>query len=205
MRSGYRPKYHCHVPDPREVFVIHGRDEQARRALWRFLQAIDLHPLDWEEIVRRTGHPIPYMGEVLARAFEENQAAIVLCTPDDGALLHEDLRGEREPAYETELTGQVRPNVLIEMGMALGIQPERTVIIEVGRLRPASDVAGRNVVRFNGTVESLLQIAQRLEVAGCAVNRDGTDWMDTTAFENLDAYQRTFHVPVRVKAPQKKG
>jgi predicted nucleotide-binding protein len=32
------------MPDARDVFVIHGRDEQARKALWSFLQAIDLHP-----------------------------------------------------------------------------------------------------------------------------------------------------------------
>ena len=181
-----------YVPDPREVFVIHGRDEQARLALWRFLQALDLHPLAWEEIVRRTGTAVPYMGEVLFKAFEENQAAVVLCTPDDGALLHEDLRGARDPAYEKKLTGQVRPNVLIEMGMALALQPERTVIIEIGDLRPASDVAGRNVIHFNGRAESLLKIAQRLEVVGCAVNRNGTDWLNTAPFENLDAYRRTF-------------
>ncbi|MFY1659698.1 nucleotide-binding protein [Micromonospora sp. WMMD1274] len=180
------------MPNPREVFVIHGRDEQARRALWRFLQALDLHPLDWEEIVRRTGTGVPYMGEVLARAFEENQAAVVLCTPDDGALLHHDLRSEHEPAYETGLTGQPRQNVLIEMGMALAVQPRRTVIIEIGTLRPASDTTGRNVIRFDGSTPSLQKIAGRLEGAGCAVNRDGTDWLDTEPFSRLDAYRRSF-------------
>src|SRR3954471_15532551 len=96
------------IPAPVEVFVVRGRDEQARLALWRFLRALDLRPLDWEEVVRRSGSGIPYMGEVLATAFEQNQAAVVLCTPDDGALLHPGLRGAHEPAYETELTGQVR-------------------------------------------------------------------------------------------------
>jgi predicted nucleotide-binding protein len=183
------------MPDPREVFVIHGRDEQARLALWRFLQAIDLHPLDWEEVVERTGRGIPHMTEVLAKAFEENQAAIVLCTPDDGAILHEELRGRREQPYEIELTGQVRPNVLLEMGMALALQPERTVIVEIGDLRPVSDIAGINVIRFNGTAESLNKIAGRLELVGCAVNRKGTDWLDTAPFENLRAYQRSFKPP----------
>ena len=180
------------MPNPREVFVIHGRDSQARLALWRFLQAIDLHPLDWEEVVSRTKGGVPYMGEVLAKAFEENQAAIALCTPDDGAMLHPDLRGSHEPAHETELTGQVRPNVLIETGMALAVQPLRTVIIEIGDLRPASDVLGRNVIRFDGKVESLVKIAGRLETVGCAVNTSGTDWLDTRPFADLDAYRRTF-------------
>ena len=179
-------------PNPRDVFVVHGRDEQARLALWRFLRAIDLHPLDWEEVVQRTADGAPYIGAVLAKAFEANQAAIVLCTPDDGALLHPELRQPREPAYETELTGQVRPNVLIEMGMALAVQPRRTVIVEIGDLRPASDVAGRNMIRFDGQVGSLQAIARRLQVIGCQVNLGGTDWLDTKPFENLDAYRRSF-------------
>jgi predicted nucleotide-binding protein len=180
------------MPTARDVFVIHGRDEQARRALWGFLQAIDLHPLDWEEVVRRTGKPSPYMGEVLAQAFEHNQAAIVLLTPDDGASLHTSLRGLAEPSYETTVTGQARPNVLLEAGMALGLQRDRTVVIEIGQLRPVSDMAGLNVIRFNGTVESLHKIAQRLEGAGCAVNTKGTDWLDVTRFNDLAAYTRTF-------------
>ena len=180
------------MPTARDVFVIHGRDEQARRALWGFLQSIDLHPLDWEEVVRRTGKPSPYMGEVLAQAFEHNQAAIVLLTPDDGASLHPSLRGPTEPSYETTVTGQARPNVLLEAGMALGLQRERTVVIEIGQLRPVSDLAGLNVIRFNGTVQSLHKIAQRLAGAGCAVNTKGTDWLDVTRFKDLDAYTRTF-------------
>jgi len=48
------------------------------------------------------------------------------------------------------------------------------------------------VIHFNGRAESLLKIAQRLEVVGCAVNRNGTDWLNTAPFENLDAYRRTF-------------
>jgi predicted nucleotide-binding protein len=180
------------MPDTRDVFVIHGRDDQARKALWAFLQAIDLHPLDWEEVVRRTGKSSPYMGEVLQQAFEHNQAAIVLLTPDDGASLHPSLHGADEPAFETDVAGQARPNVLLEAGMALGLQPERTVVIEIGRLRPVSDMAGLNVIRFNGTVESLNKIAGRLAGAGCAVNTHGTDWLDVTRFKNLAAYTRSF-------------
>ncbi|MBB5829043.1 TIR domain-containing protein [Micromonospora carbonacea] len=180
------------MPDNRDVFVIHGRDEQARRALWGFLRSIDLHPLDWEEVVRTTGGPSPYMGEVLAKAFETNQAAVVLMTPDDGAILHESLRDRGDRAFEGELTGQVRPNVLLEAGMALALQRSRTVIIEIGTLRPVSDLAGLNTIHFDGTVESLHKIVQRLKGAGCVVNTNGTDWLDVDRFRNLAAYDRTF-------------
>jgi predicted nucleotide-binding protein len=191
--TGRRPSERGNdLPDKRDVFVIHGRDDQARKALWAFLQAIDLHPLDWEEVVQRTGRPSPYMGEVLKEAFEHNQAAIVLLTPDDGAYLHPSLQGTDEPAYETGVTGQARPNVLLEAGMALGLQPERTVVIEIGRLRPVSDLAGLNVIRFNGTVESLNKIVNRLTTAGCTPNTRGSDWLDVDRFKDLAAYTRVF-------------
>ncbi|NJC13101.1 putative nucleotide-binding protein [Micromonospora profundi] len=180
------------MPNPRDVFVIHGRDDQARRALWSFLQAIDLHPLDWEEIVQETGRPSPYMGEVLEKAFHTNQAAVVLMTPDDGAILHESLRDKSDRAFESQLTGQVRPNVLLEAGMALGLQRDRTVVIEIGMLRSISDLAGINTIHFDGTVVSLHKIAQRLRAAGCAVNTTGTDWLDVSRFKDLAAYDRTF-------------
>jgi len=180
------------MPVARDVFVIHGRDDSARRALWGFLRAIDLHPLDWEEVVRRTGRSTPYTGEVLAQAFRNNQAAVVLITPDDGAVLHPSLRGPTEPPYEVTVTGQARPNVLFEAGMAFALQPGRTVVIEIGQLRPVSDLAGLNVIRFNGSVESLNTIAGRLARAGCAVNTTGTDWLDVNRFKDLAAYTRTF-------------
>ena len=40
------------------------------------LQAIDLHPLDWEEVVRQTGRPMPYMVEVLEAASIEYRRAL---------------------------------------------------------------------------------------------------------------------------------
>jgi predicted nucleotide-binding protein len=180
------------MPNPRDVFVIHGRDEQARAALWGFLRAIDLHPLDWEEVVGRTSSSMPSLIQALHRAFEDIQAAVILLTPDDGALLHPGLRGPDEPGYETELTGQGRPNVLFEAGMALALYPNRSLIVEVGRLRPFSDIGGLNVIKFDGTAPALQKIAKRLQIAGCAVNTSGTDFLDTSRFVGLDAYTRRF-------------
>jgi hypothetical protein len=82
--------------------------------------------------------------------------------------------------------------VLVEAGMALGLQRERTVLIEIGDLRPISDLAGLNTVHFDGTVTSLHKIAQRLRGAGCAVDTSGTDWLDVDRFKNLTAYDRKF-------------
>jgi len=182
-------------PNPRKVFVIHGRDEQARAALFDFLQDLDLHPIQWEELVSQTGKGSPYNGEVVARAFREATAVIVLMTPDDEARLHPELHEPHESEYELELTGQARPNVLLEAGMALQAQPDRTIFVEIGALRPASDLLGLNVVRLAGAAGSLLALAMRLETAGCAVNRSDPNWMQTARFSELSAATRRPNLP----------
>ena len=101
--------------DARDVFVVHGRNEAARKALFDFLRAVDLRPLEWLEAVEATGKPSPYIGEVLDAVFSRAHAVVVLFTPDDEARLKESLRSDNEPTHETQLTGQARPNVLFEL------------------------------------------------------------------------------------------
>ena len=147
----------------REVFVIHGRNLDARDALFEFLRAIDLHPLEWSEVVQATGRPSPYVGEILDAAFSKAHAVVALFTPDDEARLGETYRTKNEPAHETQLTGQARPNVLFEAGMAMARNQDRTVLVELGDLRPFSDLAGRHVVRMDNTSQRRQELAQRLE------------------------------------------
>jgi predicted nucleotide-binding protein len=172
--------------DPRRrVFVIHGRNGQARMAMFDFLRALDLRPLEWEELVRETEQATPFVGEVVAHAFTMAQAVMVLLTPDDVVKLDEKLGLRTDPGYELETMAQARPNVLFEAGMAFALDPRRTVIVEIGELRPFSDLGGRNSIRLDGTVEKLHKIATRLKGAGCAVNIDGADWMDARRFACL--------------------
>jgi predicted nucleotide-binding protein len=168
--------------DLRRVMVVHGRDEEARRATFDFLRAIGLNPAEWRKLVAETGKGSPYIGEVLEQAFEGAAAVLVLLTPDDQAKLRDDFVGEKDPEYERALTGQARPNVLFEAGMAFGLHPDRTVLVELGELRPFSDVVGRHVVRLNGTEGPLREIVSRLAAAGCAVDDSGDDWADPGRF-----------------------
>ena len=170
------------VIDKSNVFVVHGRNYAVRDAFFTFLRAISLHPLEWSEIVQMTGKGSPYIGEILEMGFSVAQAVVVLMTPDDEARLREQFRGHNESQFETELTPQPRPNVLLEAGMALGLCPERTVIVEFGSLRPVTDLGGRHVIRMNNSSERRNDLAQRLQAAGCSVNLVGADWLRTTDF-----------------------
>jgi predicted nucleotide-binding protein len=175
----------------RSVFVVHGRDEQVRHEMFSLLRRLDLRPLEWEDLVKATGQASPYLGDVVAGAPSRAQASLVLLTPDDVAKLHPQLLGEHERDDETQLTGQPRQNVLIELGMVLMAYPERTIIVEVGKLRHVADTDGRNVIRFDGSDTAVGKIVERLKQAGCQVNDTGSDWRQTWPFRHLAAYRRT--------------
>jgi hypothetical protein len=134
-----------------------------------------LKPREWSQAVEDTGKASPFIGEVLEVAFSKAQAVVVLMTPDDEAWLRPDFRNPNDPPYETELTPQARPNVLFEAGMAMGYAADRTVLVEIGNLRPFRDISGRHIIR-NNTSARRQELAQRLSTAGCQTDLSGTDW-----------------------------
>lgn len=168
--------------DPKKVFVVHGRNEGARKALFIFLRSIGLEPLEWSEGVKLTGNASPYIGEVLDAMFQQAQAVVVLITGDDYAMLDRRLLASGEPPEQ--LTPQARPNVLFEAGMAFASHQQRTVMVELGRTRPFSDVAGRLAIKLEDSVAKRQELAERLKTAGCPVQIEGrTDWHTAGQFE----------------------
>jgi predicted nucleotide-binding protein len=174
----------------RRVFVVHGRDTTLTRRFYDLLRAVDLRPLEWETLVAATGRATPSLAEVVARAPHVAQATLVLLSPDDIVELHSDLTLDSDVAPDRDRAGQARPNVLFELGLALMAYPDNTVIVEVGRMRPLSDLAGLNVIRFDGSAEAIKKVLHRLEVAGCAVDDSGVDWLDPDRFAGLATYRR---------------
>ena len=167
--------------DSRSVFVVHGRNEPLRKSMFDFLRSINLSPMEWTAAVELTGEGSPYIGQVLDAAFDHATAVVVLMTPDEVAYL-QPRYGHSESDPETQPAPQARPNVLFEAGMALGRDAKRTVLVEVGEVRPFSDVAGRHAIRLSNSPASRQALANRLRTAGCAVDLNGTDWHDTGDF-----------------------
>jgi predicted nucleotide-binding protein len=164
------------TPDLHSVFVVHGRNNTARDGMFAFLRALGLQPIEWSQAVAMTGHGSPYIGTVLDTAFDAAQAVVVLFTPDEVAYLRPEY-SDRADDPDTRPLAQSRPNVLFEAGMAIGRDAKRTVLVELGTLRAFSDVMGRHAVRLDGSPKTRAELAQRLETAGCAVDRSGTDWL----------------------------
>lgn len=158
------------------VFVVHGRNRAASKGIFDFLRAIGIRPIEWTQAIELTGKPAPFVGEILDAAFSHAIAVLVLFTPDEVAYLVTSLSdGHGDP--DTIPAPQARPNVIFEAGMALGRNPDRTVLVEMGQCRSFSDLAGRHVVRLDNSIEARNSLVSRLKLAGCSVTLGG-NWAD---------------------------
>jgi hypothetical protein len=157
--------------------VVHGRDNRLREAMFAFLRAIGLQPIEFSKARQLTKKPTPYIGDILQAAFANAQAVVVLLTPDDEAKLRKEWLQPGDPEWERRLTPQARQNVIFEAGMALASHPERTVLVQFGSIRPFSDVSGLHTLRMDNSVAKRKDLAQRLADAGCAVDTAGEEWL----------------------------
>jgi len=161
--------------DARKVFVVFGRNVAARNEMYAFLSALGLRPIEFDDAVRATGEGSPTIDRILDAAFDMAQAVLILLTGDDEARLRKEFHKKNEPSYETELTPQPRPNVLFEAGMAFGRHPKRSILVQMGEVRPFSDNT-RYAVQFSGDLDGRVQLKERLKTAGCLVDDSGQFW-----------------------------
>lgn len=159
-----------------QVFVVHGRNERIRKSLFAFLRALGVQPIEWNKALAMTRKGSPYVGEVIDAAFDKAKVIVVLLTPDDEAKLKTQFVRGGDPSFERRLTGQPRPNVLFEAGMAFGRQPNTTILVQVGRIRAVSDVAGRHIVHLSDSMASRQQLVAKLKATGLDIDDIGDDW-----------------------------
>lgn len=164
------------------VFVVHGRNEPVRRSIFQFLRSLGLKPIEWHEAIGATRKTNPTIHEILEGAFKKAIAVVVVLTPDDSVTLKKAFRKPTDEPYEAKSTGQARPNVLFEAGMAMGWNPDRTILVQVGRVKPFSDVGGRHVTALTNTAESRTEFITKLRNAKCIVNTNGSDWLSEGDF-----------------------
>lgn len=163
--------------DRRKVFVVHGRNMEARDALFEFLRAINLDPIEWGEAIHLTGHGSPYIGQAIDEGFKKAHAAVVLLTGDDVARIGQYYVQESDNPDDKGPTPQARLNVVFEAGIGFGKFPDRTIMVQLGKCRPLSDTAGRHIIHLNDAVSSRQSLADRLRTAGCDVKTEHkTDW-----------------------------
>jgi hypothetical protein len=108
---------------------------------------------------------------------------------------------DRDESYEKEYTPQARPNVLFEAGQALAGSQERTILVQVGKLRKFSDIQGLHITYLDNSAQKRQELITKLGNAGCDI-RDisaETRWIEVGNFED------TFDISAAVKEFQKEN
>jgi len=180
---------------PKVVYVVHGRNLDALNSMYAFLDSIGLQHLTFPEAALRTGKASPYIGEVLEAIFSLATAVVVLMTPDDEGCLRKSFRKPDDKVWETRLTSQPRLNVVFEAGMAMGGHSrERTILVELGELRPFSDISGVFTVKLDNAIDRRKHFIDRLQIAGCSVDLSSDDWCRAGDFESVVADKTHTHL-----------
>lgn len=170
---------------PRDkVFVVHGRNSQVKSAMFAFLRALDLKPLEWGQAVNATAKPMPFIAETIETALSGPNAVVVLMTPDEVVHLKRQFIGKNDPDEDRKPMGQPRPNVFFEAGMALARHPEKTIFVIFGRVKSFSDIAGMLTVRMNNTAPKRMELVEKLRLAGADPQTVGkTEYLNEGNFE----------------------
>lgn len=165
------------------VFVVHGRNEALRRSMFEFLRALGLNPKEWEAAVLEAKGGNPDIGDIIETAMKKVSAVVVLLSPDDEAKLKDEFCKRDEKRTEGKLQGQARPNVIFEAGLALGSHPEKTLIVQVGKVRKFSDIAGKHIAHLSNDTARRNDVANRLHKITGKVSKVGSDWISAGNFD----------------------
>jgi len=170
----------------RRVFLVHGRDLASKSAAVALLQAFDLRVISWDEAAANTGQATPYTGDVVLAGMQMADAVVVLFSPDDIGHVKSEFLLPDDDEHERKPTPQARMNVVFEAGMAMALNREAAVLVELGRVRPMTDTAGLNVVRIaSGSIPERTQFAHRLRTAGLTVDPNSPDWATAGDFSSI--------------------
>lgn len=148
----------------RSVFIVHGRDMENKSALVSLLKQMDIRPISWNEAVSLASTQSTL--DIVEAGMANAQAVIVLFTPDDLARLKDEFLKDDDGPHESTPTGQARPNVILEAGMAYAKAPKRTIFVRVGKTREISDISGFNWVQLSDKFDDRDRLRRELLKAG---------------------------------------
>lgn len=145
-------------PSSRKVFVVHGHDGEAKEAVARFLERLDLQPIILHEQANK--------GQTLIEKFEANSDvafAVVLLTPDD--------EGRAVEPGGQPLHPRARQNVILELGFFFGkLSRARVCGLYRAGVELPSDMAGIVYIPYDEHGGWKMALAREVKAAGIAVD-----------------------------------
>ena len=173
------------TPDAKKVFIIHGRNVEARAAVEHFLKALKLEPIDFDELAADMG--TEFVGNIVVEGVRRAQGVVALFTPDEFAALLPAFRKTHDKPSDI-MRWQARPNVIFEAGIAFGIARERSALVTLGgEVSLFSDVEGIHLLRLNNHVESRGKFRQKLIGMRCDLDTRTNAWTDPTKSGDFEA------------------
>lgn len=165
-----------------EVFVIHGRNSKIRDSMYKFLRALGLKPVTFEEAKSRTGLGSPTIMDILDKVINENMIILSLYTPDDIGFMNPYFHKDGDSVIEKRPVGQARQNVIFETGLALARNREKTILVFFGEVKIYSDISWIHYMQFFDTPEIREQLKNQLESLGCQIKAD-LNYLEVGDFE----------------------
>ena len=147
------------------IALVYGRDAAAKEATRLVLESLGHTVRDFDE-ARRTIESRPFNHAIVDNLFDGVEAAVVVLTPDDNAQLNQMLMTE-DPG-DWLIRPSLRPNVWLELGMAIGRLGPR--VIELSFHFPhsaiASDLIGLNPIRWSNAPAVAKEVSSRFSALG---------------------------------------
>ena len=141
----------------KEIFIVHGRDNETKETVARFLEHLDLEPVIL--------HEQPNQGRTIIEKFEQHAQvgfAVALLTPDDIGALQEDARN---------LKSRARQNVIFEFGYFIGrIGRNRVCALTKGDVEIPSDYDGVVYIPLDDAGGWKMELVRELKGAGIDVD-----------------------------------
>ena len=143
--------------ESREVFVVHGHDQEVKETVARFLKNLGLEPIILHEQANK--------GRTIIEKFEAHSNvafAVVLLTPDDMG------RGALKRA---SLKPRARQNVILELGFFFGkLGRARVCALHKGNVEIPSDADGVIYVPYDSQGAWKIALAREIRESGVAVD-----------------------------------
>ena len=140
-----------------EIFIVHGRDNETKEMIARFLERLDLKPIIL--------HEQPNQGQTIIEKFEQHAQvgfAIALLTPDDVGAHQEDARN---------LKPRARQNVIFELGYFIGrLGRNQVCALTKGDVEIPSDYNGVVYIPLDEDGGWRMKLFKELQSAGIDVD-----------------------------------
>jgi Predicted nucleotide-binding protein containing TIR-like domain len=130
------------------VFLVHGRDSEARDAITEFLETIGVKVVTWSYALSALDLNDRDIWRIVGKGFDLSHAVVVLSTPDEVSFLRPELWQPHDSPTAKGPRFQPRQNVLLELGYALLKGESRTIHITVGDVAPPTDRDGKWTARI---------------------------------------------------------